>query len=625
MKLTRLLFLFVIMVLALSHQSDGQQARPLADQLRLAGLMPKGAMVYLQVRDLGTLMKTWQASPTHEAFYNSASFKNFEKSNIYLKFQDRKKDFETALGFGMDEARLAELAGGASAVALYDIGNVELVFVTEVGREKAIATALFKNTPQFQERSANGTPYYVREVTTDGGRLNQQFCFAYDNGKLIVTTKEGLMIRALANSKANNTDAVLADVLDLAGKARGFAARDVTLWLDQAKLNQSRHFKSYWIYGNVGEKSRNSLAKIESGLLDLRFAAEGLNEQRWFKMKQTVERAAALSGEQSTAYLRFVPRDTQLLEMHAQVGEGLNEAVSLALFGKDFDESKVAPDIPEESTSSEGEQNESSGGRIERYRKLDARFDQDVDDAQAKPGKSSQSANLKSTGTGLLASDASATSLNQNANTVRAKLDTLLKSATSFAEVARTKDEAGKPFVHFERAVIIELKSPVDKAALEKIITDEMRERFVVAGINPQLAWQDEGPVRFVAQSLLEQGAALAVTGKFLILASSKEFVRDILQASATALTTTKIDGASEFYALVRITDAKPMYDKLMAKLDGKVAGKPKTDSEEEGEQEIKFFSDNLPSFIKMTAIREMRVRRNTDNGLLTERIAYSY
>jgi hypothetical protein len=67
------------------------------------------------------------------------------------------------------------------------------------------------------------------------------------------------------------------------------------------------------------------------------------------------------------------------------------------------------------------------------------------------------------------------------------------------------------------------------------------------------------------------------------------------------------------------------MYDKLMAKLDGKVAGKPKTDSEEEGEPEIKFFSDNLPSFIKATSIREMRVRRNLDNGLLTERIAYSY
>ena len=50
-----------------------------------------------------------------------------------------------------------------------------------------------------------------------------------------------------------------------------------------------------------------------------------------------------------------------------------------------------------------------------------------------------------------------------------------------------------------------------------------------------------------------------------------------------------------------------------------------KADSEEEeGEgQEIKFFSDNLSSFIAAAAIREMRLRRTMDNGLLTERVAY--
>src|ERR1051325_7112616 len=123
MKSFKAIFIIAVAILALSHKSDGQQARPLAEQLKLAGVMPKGALLYLQVRDLGLLMKTWVASPTHEAFYESASFKNFEKSNIYLKFQDRRKDFEAALGFGLDEARLAELAGGQSAVALYNIGN----------------------------------------------------------------------------------------------------------------------------------------------------------------------------------------------------------------------------------------------------------------------------------------------------------------------------------------------------------------------------------------------------------------------------------------------------------------------------------------------------------------------
>jgi hypothetical protein len=619
-KSLRIFLFIVVAVFALSHQSDGQQARPLGEQLKLAGMMPKGAMVYLQVRDLGTLMKTWNVSPTHEAFYNSASFKNFEKSNIYLKFQDRRKDFETALGFGLDEARLSELAGTASAVAMYDIGKVEMVFVTEVGREKAIATEMFKHVPQFQERSSNGLPYYVRDVSTDGGRLNQQFCFAYVTNKLVVTTTEGLMIRALANSKAAGEDAMLADVLSIANLAKGFVARDLTMWVDQTKLNRSRHFKSYWVYGNAGEKSRDSLAKIESGLIDLRFAADGLNEQRWFKTTEAVQSATALTADQASAFLRFVPRDTQFAEMHAQVGTDLNEAVSLALFGKNFDESNAFGEVPEpESSDSEDSEEESSGGRVERYRKLDARFDKDVDDAQAKPAGNTQSSNMKSQNAGATVQGAK-----PNPLAVLTKLDALLKPAVSFAELARSKDEAGKPFVHFERAVIVETKSAIDKNALEKLISDEMRERFVVTGIDPQLVWQTEGAVRFLAQSLLEQGAAYAISGKFLVLASSKEFVRDILQANTSAPATTRIDSAAQFYALVRIIDAKPVYDKLMAKLDGKIAGKLAGDSEE-SEAEIKFFSDNLPSFIQATSIREMRVHRNTEGAILSERIAYSY
>jgi hypothetical protein len=618
MKSMRLLLLFAVAVLVLTHQSDGQQARPLGEQLKLAGVMPKGAMVYLQVRDLGTLLKTWVASPTHEAFYNSASFKHFEKSNIYLKFQDRRKDFETALGFGVDESRLSELAGTASAVALYDIGKVEMILVTEVGRDKAIATEMFKKAPQFQERSANGSPYFVRDVTTDGGRLNQQFCFAYAEGKLFVATTEGLMIRALANSKASGEDAMLAEVLSIANQARGFAARDLTMWLDQSRLNRSRHFNSYWIYGNAGEKSRDSLAKIESGLIDLRFAADGLNELRWFKTAETVQNASAMSADQASAFLRFVPRNTQFVEMHSQGGSGLNEAASHALFGKNFAEvSGPGTAAEQESADSDDEEEESSGGRVERYRKLDARFDKDVDDAQAKPAGNSQAYPAKTVASVSPASKGGATA-------VLAKLDSLLKPASSYAELARSKDEAGKPFVHFERAIIVELPATVDKNSLEKLITDEMRERFVVTGIDPQLSWQSEGAVRFLGQSLLEQGSAYAISGRYLVLASSKDFVRDILQAGSAATAATRIEGAAQFYALVRLGDARPVYEKLMAKLDGKVSAQPADDSEE-SEEEIKFFSDNLPSFIKATSIREMRVRRNMEGNLLSERIAYSY
>lgn len=626
MRVKRIVVLLAVALAALSHQSDGQQARPLAEQLRLAGVVPRGALVYLQVRDLAALMSRWTASPTRAAFYDSASFKRFEQSNIYLKFQDRKTDFEKALGFGVDEARLAELAGGASAVALYDIGKLEVVFVTEVGRDKAIATTLFKNAPQFEERSAAGGAYYVREVSTDGGRIKQQFCFAYSEGKLLVTTTEGLMIRALANARAANAtseDAALGDVLALASAARGFVSRDVTMWLDQAKLNASRHFKSYWLYGNVSDKSDDSLAGIESGLLDLRFAPEGLTEQRWFKVAATQTAAATLTGEQATALLRFAPRDAQLIEIHAATA-GVGEAAALALLGKDFDASYTPVEPDESADSSDDDDSSSASRRAERYSRLDQRFDRDVDDAQARGVKAN----------GQAARFAKPSAAGSSRPSTAAKLAPLLAPAANFVTLARSRSETGRPFVRFERGVVIEMKSAIDRAALERLVTEEMRERFVVAGINPQLVWQDDTPAgaRFLAQTLIEQGAAIAVTGKYLVLASSREFARDIVTAGAATTATTatpavpssRVDGAVAYYGVVRISAAKPVYDKLMAKLDGKTAMPAASGDDEEG-QEIKFFSDNLSSFIAATTFREARVRRVPEGGLLTERLVYAW
>ena len=615
MRLMRVIFLFLVTVLTLSHQSDGQQPRPLTEQLRLASVMPRGALLYLQVRDLKALMNRWTSSPRHEAFYTSASFKRFEQSNIYLKFQDRKQDFEKALGFGIDESRLAELAGGFSAIALYDIGNLELAFVTEVGREKAIATTLFKNTAQFEERPAKNGAYYVREVATDGGRLKQQFCFAYAESKLLVTTTEGLMIRALDNIKTPTDDSALTDVLAIANSAKGFSARDVTMWLDQTKLNRNRHFKGYWIYGNVQAKQEenphDTLASMESGLIDLRFALEGLQEQRWFKLSAAAK-PAVLTGEQAAAFLRFAPRTSHLVELYS-TATGVKEAAALALFGKDFDATyHPTASLSEAEENSEADDNKANR-RAERFSRLDARFDRDVDDAQTKSTR--------------------ATAVDKRVEPGRKQptavdlLTPILQSAASYSTMARGKSEVGRPFVRFERAVVIEMKTPVEKNALEQVVANEMRRRFIVEGIDPNLAWQTEGGVRYLAQSLIEQGAAYAISGKYLVLASSKDYVRDILtNASLPNSGPTRVDGSTEYYAIVRVGDAKPVFDQLMTKLDGKPASSVAQSRDEEGEgQEIKFFSDNISSFVAATAVREMRLQRVSDGLLVAERVAYAW
>ena len=137
--------------------------------------------------------------------------------------------------------------------------------MTEVARARAVTTTLFKRAPQFAERQAGDSVYYVRDVTTDGGRLNQQFCFAHIDGKLIVTTTEGLMIRAIANAGTATADSLITDVIATAEKSKGFTAHEATMWLDQSRLNRYRHFDSYWIHNNVRDSRCSIISRAIGG------------------------------------------------------------------------------------------------------------------------------------------------------------------------------------------------------------------------------------------------------------------------------------------------------------------------------------------------------------------------
>jgi hypothetical protein len=194
--------------------------------------------------------------------------------------------------------------------------------------------------------------------------------------------------------------------------------------------------------------------------------------------------------------------------------------------------------------------------------------------------------------------------------------------------MVRSKSEAGKPFVGFERAVVVQMKpqAAVSREALERAITDELRARFVVAGSDAPLVWQEEGAVRFVAQTLLQQGASYAISGNYLVLSSSREFAADILQAAKTSSSSREIDTSLDFYALLRIAAAKPVFDTLMSKLDGRTQpSKPSPTKDDEEEREVKFFSDNLSSLIAASAIGEVRLSRQTDPAMTIERVVYSW
>jgi len=325
-----------------------------------------------------------------------------------------------------------------------------------------------------------------------------------------------------------------------------------------------------------------------------------------------------MSAEEANALLQYAPASAQLVRLHgAGSADALSTDIEKALFGKLLEQSWTPPEIPDRTRKNSSDDENT---RAERYSRLDARFDIDVDDEQAPKRRSGDG------GKGSGAGDRDKPAGGGFAKSIAAILTS--GSSGAYCELVRSKAEAGKPFVRFERAVVVPLgaqasRLPIDQ--LENAIINEIRARFVVAGIEPQLAWQEEGTVRFVAQSLLNQGAAYSVSGNYLVLASTREFAGDILQAKASIASAEKTDTPLDFYSLIRVASAKPVFDTLMSKLDGREPTGKATRGKDDEEREVKFFSENLSSLIAASAIREVRLGRQSSGAIMTERVVYSW
>ena len=105
---------------------------------------------------------------------------------------------------------LSDVAGEQSAVAVYDIGKLQFLYVTYLPSARS---ALWQTRSKFETRNAGGIDFYVRR---DSESL-REFAFAVSGDYLLLATREDLMAGALQL---------------LAGK--GAASLETDSWFEQA-------------------------------------------------------------------------------------------------------------------------------------------------------------------------------------------------------------------------------------------------------------------------------------------------------------------------------------------------------------------------------------------------------
>jgi hypothetical protein len=296
----------------------------------LANIFPTGALVYLEARDFSTLAGDWDRSDERAAWLKSANYEAFSRSALFLKLGQAQTDFATAAGVPPDYALLKSVAGTNSALAIYNIGALQFLYVTRLPSARAMNTALWKLRGNYQTRKAGGVDFYVKEDAA----TNRVAAFAYSGDLLMLATREDLMAGALALMASSRTGTAPGAQPPSLASEKWFAdavqaappgSNDLRLVYSLGRLEQVPQFRSHWVQRGT------SLREFSSGLADLERANGEVRERR---VLLRANPAAAISDESATGrLLAAVPDDAgfyraRLVSSSAVSNSGLSSSAA---------------------------------------------------------------------------------------------------------------------------------------------------------------------------------------------------------------------------------------------------------------------------------------------------------
>jgi len=237
----------------------------------LATLVPPGPLLYLEAKDFHSLLREWNTSPTKAVWLKSGNHEVFSRSRLLQRLELSQREFAAAAGLPPDMNLLESAAGGQSAIALYDIGNLELLYITRMPADQFGATPLWKLRGSYQPRQAAGINYFIK---TDPATRHSAV-FAAAQGYVFLGTREDALAGALTLLAGQNSVSARQEAwFDRSAKATGQPG-ELRLVMNLERLVTTPHFRSYWIQRNTSEVKRYS-----AGISDLSRAGGDFQEDR---------------------------------------------------------------------------------------------------------------------------------------------------------------------------------------------------------------------------------------------------------------------------------------------------------------------------------------------------------
>ena len=595
----------------------------------LASDFPRGAVVYAQFKDLPAAIKQWDESGLKERYLKSVNYQKMWTRHLANKLFSRWEEFNEATGFPLSLSALSAVADNRAAVAVYDIGRLDLVVIAPLRLSKFAATQFFQSKDNFEEIEApGGAVYYLSDVEADNGRQKQQIGFAQLKGRFVLATSEKLLLRAIANIGANVGGQAkkdrMTDEPSFQTLSKTMAPHFMTVWVNQTQLNDDWYFKRYWAMRNAED-----LKHLRAGIFDLELQNNRWVERREFLLDGAAPNPGAAPSKQSLRQIeRFIPADAPFAQLRA-VGGDQDAAVEMirdALFDGKVEAAKGARDwswrrydSSDFEAADEGE--DSYGGS--RYSYLSDRYNLDVDDAD--DARERGSGEIDDAAIRLKGEDRSSAAL-------RSALQTARPSVA--AKIADPHAIEGPLFAEFRRAAIIALDDPpaLERAALERAIRGLAASRLMIAGAPAVFEWNDRSANgaewREMRLPMLGRTVGYGLRGKHLIISNDTE----LLAALMTGVQSKReIQTRSPVHELtvIRLGARRTAFDQIFAKLDEpriKAYWKERRGEEVKqlgpNEPSMELFSGEVASLLDVAApVEQIRIQRSYAGGRLREEV----
>jgi hypothetical protein len=580
----------------------------------LAEDLPRGALVYAQFQNLPELISTWEQSQLKERYLSSTSYQQLQHRHLAMKLISRWEEFNDSLGFPLDLAAIGSSTDGAAAVAVYDIGQLDLLFVAPISDEKVALTQFFTSKDRFEElETPDGTPYYSQTVAADRGRQKQVLAFATVNGRFLLGTNEKLFLRAIANIKKRATNDSIAADPTFKTLSQKVTPHFATVWVDQSRLNVDYYFKHYWLMRNVDE-----LKSIRAGIFDLEQQQSRWIERREFLTTSPAERSSSgISATELRQLYSRTPDDAPFVKLRSLAN---NPTLPGAIIRDTLFDSPVEQDSSTSAWSWDSYSSEdfypTSGDdydSYDRYSYLDDSYDRTINDPydariseRVEPGRNPLAVQLEQ----------------QFLTGLENVLSPARPSAVAVATTPHTTK--GPLFVEFRRVAIFNLQSPgnLRRELLEQTVAQGAQGRLTVVSSASQPRWEsrsDDGLAwRSLNLPMLGWEICYALKDNMLILSNSTEMLKAVLQPHEKQ---SSVSAGMDELTIIRFDRRKESFDDIVNVLDADAIKQQQARSADIKESQ-EFFSGNISSLLSVASdVSRIEIKRKSQGNNLHEEI----